>query len=232
MADNNQLRLTQWPIVWVALGAGIVAATHIGKLPPAMPEIRLSLNADLITGGWIASMISFTGFALGLIAGSVADRIGQRRGLILGLFAMTAGSLLGAFAQSGEIMLVSRLIEGLGFTSVTITGAGMIAHVTVDRDRKWALGVWSSYLPIGFSAMLIASALILEASGWRSLWLISSAVTIVWAVIVFKVTSAWQSSQSNNVGTSSKGPPKREDSNVSDGVGPGGLKDAIQSAEK
>ena len=203
MADNNQLRLTQWPIVWVALGAGIVAATHIGKLPPAMPEIRLSLNADLITGGWIASMISFTGFALGLIAGSVADRIGQRRGLILGLFAMTAGSLLGAFAQSGEIMLVSRLIEGLGFTSVTITGAGMIAHVTVDRDRKWALGVWSSYLPIGFSAMLIASALILEASGWRSLWLISSAVTIVWAVIVFKVTSAWQSSQSNNVGTSS-----------------------------
>ena len=85
-----------------------------------------------------------------LVAGSVADRIGQRRILIFGLIAMTAGSLLGAFAQSGEVMLASRFIEGLGFTSVTITGAGMITHVTADGDRKWALGIWSSYVPVGF----------------------------------------------------------------------------------
>lgn len=192
MADSNNPQKTQWLIVWAAFGAGIVAATHIGKLPPALPEIRLALDAGLVTGGWIASMISCTGFALGLIAGSVADRIGQRRVLVFGLFAMTAGSLWGALAQSGETMLISRFIEGLGFTAVTITGAGMITHVTADGDRKWALGIWSSYVPVGFSVMLIVGALILEAWGWRTLWLISSGITVIWAGIVLRVTAGWR----------------------------------------
>lgn len=202
MTDGTQSRQTQWPIVWVAFGAGIVAATHIGKLPPALPEIRLALDAGLVTGGWIASMISCTGFALGLVAGSLADRLGQRQVLIFGLLAMTAGSLLGAFAQSGEVMLLSRFIEGVGYTSVTITGAGMITHVTAAGDRKWALGIWSSYVPVGFSVMLIAGALVLEAWGWRTLWLISSGITVVWAGIVWKATLGWQR-QSDNVAMTS-----------------------------
>lgn len=202
MTDGTQSRQTQWPIVWVAFGAGIVAATHIGKLPPALPEIRLALDAGLVTGGWIASMISCTGFALGLVAGSLADRLGQRQVLIFGLLAMTAGSLLGAFAQSGEVMLLSRFIEGVGYTSVTITGAGMITHVTAAGDRKWALGIWSSYVPVGFSVMLIAGALVLEAWGWRTLWLISSGITVVWAGIVWKATLGWQR-QSGNVAMTS-----------------------------
>ena len=202
MTDGTQSRQTQWPIVWVAFGAGIVAATHIGKLPPALPEIRLALDAGLVTGGWIASMISCTGFALGLVAGSLADRLGQRQVLIFGLLAMTIGSLLGAFAQSGEVMLLSRFIEGVGYTSVTITGAGMITHVTAAGDRKWALGIWSSYVPVGFSVMLIAGALVLEAWGWRTLWLISSGITVVWAGIVWKATLGWQR-QSGNVAMTS-----------------------------
>jgi len=192
MAGNTETGQTQWLIVWVAFGAGIVAAIHVGKLPPAMPEIRVDLGAGLVLGGWIASMISCTGFALGIVAGTIADRIGQRQVLVMGLVAMTAGSLGGAFASFGEFMLVSRFIEGLGFTAVTVTGAGMITHVTAGKDRKWSLGIWSSYLPVGFATMLIAGALILDAYGWRTLWIISSGITLVWAVVVYKVTSAWQ----------------------------------------
>lgn len=194
---------TQWMIVWIAFGAGIVAATHIGKLPPALPEIRADLGAGLVLGGWIASMISCTGFALGLVAGTIADRIGQRRVLIMGLIAMTVGSLAGAFAASGEVMLVSRFLEGLGYTAVTITGASMITHVTAAGDRKWALGIWSSYVPVGFSVMLIAGAIILDAYGWRTLWIASSAITLIWAVAVFRVTAGWQPSQKTGVTTTS-----------------------------
>ena len=57
MASPHQDRPTQWPIMWIAFGGGIVAATHLGKLPPALPEIRLALDAGLVMGGWIASTI-------------------------------------------------------------------------------------------------------------------------------------------------------------------------------
>ena len=142
-------------IMWVAFGGGIVAATHMGKLPAALPDIMAELNSGLVMGGWIASMISFTGFALGLVSGTIGDRIGQRRVLILGLLIISAGSLIGTFARSGEIMLLARFVEGIGYSAATVAGAGLVTHVTSDKDRKWSLGIWSSHVPVGFAGMLI-----------------------------------------------------------------------------
>ena len=190
---------TQWPIVWVAFGAGIVASSHIGKLPPALPQIGANLEAGLVMSGWIASMISTIGFALGLVAGAIADRIGQRRVLIFGLLMLALGSLLGTFAPSSSIMLIARFIEGLGFTATTITGGAIIARTTADSDRKWALGVWAAYMPIGFASMMMFAALILDNFGWRILWGVSLAVTLIWIVVVIHTTAKWQQSQTKAI---------------------------------
>lgn len=190
---------TSWPVVWVVYGAGIVAATHLGKLPPALPEIRLAVGAGLVTGGWIASMISCTGFALGLFAGGVADRFGQRRVLLFGLAALTVGSLIGAAAHSADVMLASRFIEGIGFTSTTITGPAIISRVAASGDRKWALGVWSSYVPMGFAGMLVAGAAVDEAFGWRTLWVICAVLTTGWAILVAAMTAGWQRRQAGEI---------------------------------
>ena len=190
---------TQWPIVWVVFGAGIVASSHIGKLPPALPQIGANLEAGLVMSGWIASMISTIGFALGLVAGAIADRIGQRRVLIFGLLMLALGSLLGTFAPSSSIMLIARFIEGLGFTATTITGGAIIARTTADCDRKWALGVWAAYMPIGFASMMMFAALILDNFGWRILWGVSLAVTLIWIVVVIHTTAKWQQSQTKAI---------------------------------
>ncbi len=197
MASPHQDRPTQWPIMWIAFGGGIVAATHLGKLPPALPEIRLALDAGLVMGGWIASTISAIGFLLGLAAGTIADRIGQRRVLVAGLLLLTAGSCVGAIAQTGEAMLFSRFIEGLGYTAATVAGAGMVTHVTARGDRRWALGIWSSYVPVGFAGMLIGAAFVLETFDWRVLWLVTAAVTVLWAAAVFHVTRGWRRQESD-----------------------------------
>ena len=94
MSQTKKIPRTQWPVMWVVFGAGIIAAMHLGKLPPALPEIRADLQVDLVIGGWIASMISLTGFALGLIAGTLADKLGQRRVLITGLLVLCVGTFL------------------------------------------------------------------------------------------------------------------------------------------
>ncbi|MEC7464040.1 MAG: MFS transporter, partial [Pseudomonadota bacterium] len=130
MSNPTQSDGTQWGVMWVAFGGGIIAACHLGKLPPALPLIMRELDAGLVMGGWIASMISFTGFALGLISGTIGDRIGQRFVLVIGLLTIAAGSLIGAFAFSANAMLLSRFIEGIGFSASTVAGAGIITHVT------------------------------------------------------------------------------------------------------
>ncbi|MCG6875445.1 MAG: MFS transporter [Betaproteobacteria bacterium] len=186
---------TQWLVVWVAFAAGVVAAAHIGKLPPALPEIRAELNVGLVTAGWIASTISATSFALGLFAGAIADRVGHRRVLAFGLSTLAVGSLLGAFAQSGESMLASRFVEGLGFTSCIVAGGAIIARATSYADRRWALGVWAAYMPVGFAGMLMVSALVVERFGWRLLWGMGCVVTLACALIFLFATAGWQRTQ-------------------------------------
>ena len=191
MSQTKEIPRTQWPVMWVVFGAGIIAAMHLGKLPPALPEIRADLQVDLVIGGWIASMISLTGFALGLIAGTLADKLGQRRVLITGLLVLCVGTFMGAAATTGSLMLFSRFVEGLGFTAVTVTGVGMITHVTSPRDRKWALGIWSSYLPLGFSGILVGAAIVLQNYDWQFLWILSAGLTLTWTLIVVLVTKNW-----------------------------------------
>jgi MFS family permease len=186
---------TQWPVVWVAFAAGVIAAAHIGKLPPALPEIRAALDASLVTAGWIASMISATSFALGLFAGAIADRVGHRRVLAFGLITLAAGSLLGAFARSSEVMLASRFVEGLGFTATIVAGGAIIARATSYADRRWALGVWAAYMPVGFAGMLIVSALVVDRFGWRPVWGTACAATLACALVFLLATAGWQRAQ-------------------------------------
>jgi MFS family permease len=195
----SETTLTKWSVVWVALGAGIVASAHFGKLPPALPIIKAEMEVGLVIAGWIASMISATGFTLGLVAGAIADRLGQRRVLIFGLLMLATGSLLGTFAPSGEFMMFSRFFEGLGFTATTITGGAIVARATSDKDRPWALGIWAAYMPIGFASMMMFAAIILEYFSWRVLWGISSVISLIWIVVVLRVTAVWQLSQTRDL---------------------------------
>jgi len=182
---------SDWRIVALAFGAGIVAATHVGKLPPALTVLRLEIGAGLVTAGWIASTIAATGAALGLVGGAMADRIGPRRALAAGLALLTLGSLLGSLAQGPAAMLASRFVEGVGFTAATVTGGVIVARATAPTDRARALAVWASYMPLGFAGMTLASAAGLEALGWRAIWLAAAAATAGYAALAWRATAGW-----------------------------------------
>ena len=175
---------SNWRVVGIAFGAGVVAALHIGKLPPAIGDIRADLGAGLVTAGWIASTISAVGTLTGLVAGGLADRIGPRRSILAGLICLVVGSLLGSFVASPFTILASRFLEGIGFTATTVSGGILIARATVDADRGRALAFWASFMPLGFTAMLLFSAFTLESLGWRMIWQMSAGVSVLWAVIV------------------------------------------------
>lgn len=194
MSDENKIA-TRWDIVWLMFGAGVVAAAHIGKLPPALPAIQDEMAVGLVMAGWIASMISTIGFALGLVAGTLADKIGARRVLFLGLVSLAFGSLLGGLADSAGMILAARFIEGIGFTSTTIAGGVIVAKATIDQDRKWALGVFAAYMPTGFAGMMIFSAVILDTFGWRVLWFISTGITVIWILVLWNPIAVWQQAQ-------------------------------------
>jgi MFS family permease len=175
---------TNWRVIAIALGAGIVASTHIGLVPAAIPSLRAELGIDMITAGWIVSVFSATTVATGIFVGVLADRIGYLRLLRTGLVALVIGAFAGAFAHSEIELLICRLVEGIGFITILVSAPSIIAETSQPADRKFALGLWGAYMPTGIAIGMLIAPSVLGLWGWRALWFVSAALSAAWLLIV------------------------------------------------
>lgn len=169
------MKKTSWPAVTTAVLVGVLAAVHVGKLPPALPLIRADLGFGLVEGGFVISLFSLVGMTLAVFLGGLADRLGRQALIILGFAALISGGVLGALAESLPMMMASRLIEGVGFISTSVALPAVVFAAAAQRDQAFVLGLWSVYTPLGMALAMLVSPLALAAIGWRGLW---------WAIIV------------------------------------------------
>src|SRR5690348_18367026 len=71
---------TPWPLVGLLIAAGMIAAFHVGKAPPALPSIRGDLGASLRQAGWLLSIINLVTACGGMAIALTADRLGHQIG--------------------------------------------------------------------------------------------------------------------------------------------------------
>lgn len=175
---------TDWRAVAIAVTAGMIAAAHVGKAPPALPGLRAELGMGLVAAGWVVSIFSVTGMLTGMAAGTVADRLGHRRLAVAGLVLLALGSGLGAWAPSGAALLAARFAEGVGFVSVVVSAPSLIAVAARGQDLRLALGLWGTYMPAGAALMMVVSPPLIDAHGWRGLWIAVAVAAAAWAGVV------------------------------------------------
>ena len=70
---------------WVIVFAGVCAALHVGKMPPALPVLQATLDISLVQAGFLLSAVQMASMMLGLAVGLSADSLGLRRSMLLGL---------------------------------------------------------------------------------------------------------------------------------------------------
>ncbi|MFD2377017.1 MFS transporter [Ottowia pentelensis] len=80
---------------WVIVLAGVAAALHVGKLPPAVPALQQAMGIGLVQAGFLLSLVQLGAVLLGLVAGLLADGVGLRRCMLAGLALLTAAGLAG-----------------------------------------------------------------------------------------------------------------------------------------
>jgi MFS family permease len=168
----------------VLLGAGIVGAFQVGKVPPAVGTLHAQLGIDALTAGWTISLFAVLGATAGVAFGQFADRIGHRRAVVGGLVCMALASALGSFCTTIGPLLVTRAFEGCGFFAIAVGMPPLIGAVTTPSDRRLALAIWSSYMPLGIALALIGAPPILAAAGWPGLWRVAAAAAALAAIAV------------------------------------------------
>ena len=166
--------------------AGVAAAMNVGKVPVSLPLIRSEFGLSLVQAGYVASMLTtlavFSAVGVGLLSG----RVGALRMVIGGLLLSAAASLLALGADGFAGLLASRVAEGAGFLFVVVAGPALISAAAAPQDRRFALSVWSSYMPAGAGLAMALAPLLLPAGGWHALWLACAAALLLAATLAWR----------------------------------------------
>lgn len=170
----------------VVVAAGICAALHVGKLPPAIQVLQAQLGVTLVQAGFLLSTVQVAGMLLGLAVGLSADRVGLRRSMVCGLLLLAMASALGASATTVGWLLGLRAVEGLGFLLVVMPGPSLIRRSVPPYELGKRMGWWGSYMPLGSALGLLLGPWVLQALGWPRWWLMAAALSVLAALAVWR----------------------------------------------
>ena len=172
----------------LVMATGIVAAFHIGKLPPAIPVLASDLGVTLVQGGFLLAVVQMAGMCLGAVVGMVADRLGPRRIMLAGLLVLSLASALGGVAASPADLLLTRVLEGLGFLLAVLPAPALIRRLPLTPAAlSRALGFWGAYMPIGSATVLLLGPSLYGWMGWRPVWGLLALATVGMAACVWRL---------------------------------------------
>jgi len=163
---------------------GIISSAQLGKAFVAMPLLQVEMALPLTVVSFLIATFATLGAIFGMGTGLVVKRIGSRQALIGGMIVMALSSLAGSQAQSPEAMMVTRVIEGIGFLGAVIAIPDVLGHVATGKDRNFFLGLWGTFMPTGTALMLLIGPA-LPLIGWRNLWLSQAVLALAYAGLAY-----------------------------------------------
>ena len=145
----------------------------------ALPSIQNDLGFSQSSLAWVvnAYLISFGGLLL--LAGRLGDLLGRRRIFMTGLATFTAASLLCGLAQSQEVLIAARFVQGVGGAMTSAVILGMIVTMFPDpREQAKAIGIYGFVASAGGSIGLLAGGVLTEGINWHWIFFINIPIAI------------------------------------------------------
>lgn len=149
----------------VGIAYGLVALSS-SAAAVVVPTIRSDFDLSLATGAWVITAFVVALAASAPIYGRVADHLGPRTPITIGLAVLSIGALLSAAAPSIGTLIAARALLGLGAGAMPVLAPVIIAANTTVEDRPQVLTRMSGIVAASASGLLIG-AVLAEFFGWR-----------------------------------------------------------------
>ncbi|MEU9593597.1 MFS transporter [Streptomyces sp. NPDC048219] len=177
---------------WLALSVLVLAvllvavdATVLGLATPYISEDLAPSGTQLL---WIGDVYSFVIAGLLVSMGSLGDRIGRKRILLVGATAFGLISVLNAYASTPELMIVARALLGVAGATLMPATLALIRNLFHDpRERSLAVGIWGATASAGTAVGPIVGGFLLEHFWWGSVFLINLPVMVVLVLVGIKL---------------------------------------------
>ncbi|HWQ74968.1 MAG TPA: MFS transporter [Syntrophomonas sp.] len=178
--NGNKIKYQNWMLVaTLFMLSGMVAAMHQFKIPTIMTQVAGSFNMPLEQAAWLMSIFTFVGIFLALPTGGLAQKFGPKNMVITAAILVAAGSILGATATSGGMLILSRGIEGVGFIFVTVCGPMAIGRYCEPSKLGSAMGIWAVWVSVGQVLASNLTAPLYASIGLSGTWIVYAVVALV-----------------------------------------------------
>lgn len=150
----------------------------------AVPSISADLKPSSTQLLWIIDIYGFLVAGSLITMGTLGDRIGRRKMLLIGAAAFGIASVLAAFSNSAEMLIVTRAVLGLAGATLAPSTMSLIRNMFLDsRQRSVAIGVWIASFSAGAVIGPPLGGFLLQYFWWGSVFLVSVPIMLLLLVI-------------------------------------------------
>ncbi|MGW3340225.1 MFS transporter [Streptomyces sp. NPDC001009] len=169
---------------WVVLVVLCVSLLLVGLdatvLHVAVPAVTEDLRPSAVELLWIVDIYPLVCASLLILFGTLGDRVGRRRVLLLGYTLFGLASALAALAHNGETLILARALLGVGGAMIMPATLSILRQVFPDRrERALAIGIWSAVAAVGAAVGPLLGGFLLEHFWWGSVFLVNIPLMLV-----------------------------------------------------
>jgi EmrB/QacA subfamily drug resistance transporter len=167
-----------WTLAAVAFGLFMIMLDNT-VVNVALPSIQRDLGIGLSELEWIVTGYALSFAALMLTGGKVADMVGRRRIFVIGIVVFTAASFLCGIAQSSEMLIGARVLQGVGAALMNPATLSIIAAAFPPRQRGTAIGIWAGVSALALAIGPLVGGLLTEHIGWEWIFFVNVPVGVL-----------------------------------------------------
>jgi MFS family permease len=174
-----------WKVsIFVLAMASFVTAIDLTIISVALPTVEQDLALSPSQGQWVvnAYLISFT--VLLIPGGMLGDRIGQIRGMNLGLIIFSIGSLMCGAAADEKMIIAGRAVQGLGAAILMPCIQALVTRVAPKGKTGTAFGIYAAVSAIGLAVGPLLGGALVDFIDWRGIFYINPVILLPLLVLV------------------------------------------------
>ncbi|MFJ9323334.1 MFS transporter [Streptomyces globisporus] len=164
----------RWVVLVVLCLSLLVVALDATVLHVAVPSLTEDLRPSGTALLWIVDAYPLVCASLLILFGTLGDRIGRRRVLLIGYALFGLASLLAATADTSGVLIAARALLGVGGAMIMPATLSILRQVFPDRrERALAIGVWTAVAAVGAATGPVVGGFLVEHFWWGSVFLIN-----------------------------------------------------------
>ncbi|MBV9143122.1 MAG: MFS transporter [Pseudonocardiales bacterium] len=175
----------RWLVVAAALGSG-VAFLDGSVVNVALPTIGRELGGGFSVLQWVLDGYLLSLSALLLLGGALGDRYGRRRVFLVGLAIFTVASLGCGLAPSGGVLILARLVQGIGGALLIPGSLALIEACIRQQDRGRAIGTWAGLSGVASALGPFVGGWLVDSASWRWVFFINVPLAAVALVVTVR----------------------------------------------